>query len=125
VLMNINNKNATTSATFEFDYANTGLGELTVTSEAGTSAGDTIIKVAGQEGTGTTLAYKTGIDVAKVNTGMKKTTAWLGFGNQPNFQTGVNLEGLTAGHLITVVEFDAKGKAIKAGVARIVVKTGD
>ena len=123
VLMNIKNENAITTATFEFDYANTGLGELTVTSEAGTSAGDTKIKVAGQEETGTTLAYKTGIDVAKVYTGMKKTTAWLGFGDNPNFTTGVNLGGLTADHLITVVEFDAKGKAIKAGVARIVVKT--
>ena len=122
VLMNIKNENAITTATFEFDYANTGLGELTVTSEAGTSAGDTKIKVAGQEETGTTLAYKTGIDVAKVYTGMKKTTAWLGFGDNPDFTTGVNLEGLTADHLITVVEFDAKGKAIKAGVARIVVK---
>jgi len=123
VLMNIKSGDATTSATFEFDYANTGLGELTVTSEAGTSAGDTKIKVAGQEGTGTTLAYKTGIDVAKVYTGMKKTTAWLGFGDEPDFTTGVNLKDLTADHLITVVEFDAKGKAIKAGVARIVVNT--
>ena len=123
VLMNIKNANATTTATFEFDYANTGLGELTVTSEAGTSAGDTKIKVSGHEASGTTIAYKSGIDVAKVYTGMKKTAAWLGFGNEPNFTTGVNLEGLTADHLITVVEFDAKGKAIKAGVARIVVKT--
>jgi HK97 family phage major capsid protein len=123
VLMNIKNANATTTATFEFDYANTGLGELTVTSEAGTSAGDTKIKVSGHEASGTTIAYKSGIDVAKVYTGMKKTTAWLGFGDEPNFTTGVNLEGLTADHLITVVEFDAKGKAIKAGVARIVVNT--
>jgi len=125
VLMNIKSAGATTSATFEFDYANTGLGELTVTSEAGTSAGDTKIKVDGQESSGTSLAYKTGIDVAKVYSGMKKTTAWLSFGDSPDFKTGVNLKDLTADHLITVVEFDAKGKAIKAGVARIVVNTGD
>lgn len=125
VMVSFDNTDAGTTSTFPVDYANTGLGELTVTSEAGTAEGDTKIKVSGQESSGTSLAYKTGIDVAKVYTGMKKTTAWLGFGDTPNFTTGVNLENLTADHLITVVEFDAKGKAIKAGVARIVVNTGD
>ncbi len=123
VLMNIKNTDATTTKAFETDYANTDLGELTVTSEAGTAAGDTKIKVSGQEVSGTTLLYKTGVDVAKVYTGMKKTSAWQSFGTNPNFTTGVNLEDLTPDHLITVVEFDGNNKAIKAGVARIVVNT--
>lgn len=123
VMVSFDNTDAETTSTFPFDYANTDLGELTVTSEAGTAEGDTKIKVSGQESSGTTLLYKTGIDVAKVHTGMKKTNAWKSFGTSPNFATGVNLKDLTPDHLITVVEFDADGKAIKAGVARIVVKT--
>lgn len=124
VMVSFDNTDAETTSTFPFDYANTDLGELTVTSEAGAAEGDTKIKVSGQESSGTTLLYKTGIDVAKVHTGMKKTNAWKSFGTSPNFTTGVNLEDLTPDHLITVVEFDADGKAIKAGVARIVVNTG-
>ena len=117
------NAAATTSSTFPTDYANADLGELTVGSAAGTSAGDTKITVSGQEESGTTLLYKTGIKTAKVYRGMKMTDAWNDFGDTPNFTTGVNLEDLTAGHVITVVEFDAAGKAIKAGIATIVVKT--
>ncbi len=124
VVVSYDNSAAATSSTFPTDYANADLGELTVGSAAGTSAGDTKITVSGQESSGTTLLYKTGIKTAKVYRGMKMTDAWNGFGATPNFTTGVNLEGLTAGHVITVVEFDAAGKAIKAGIATIVVKTG-
>ncbi|HHV63830.1 MAG TPA: phage major capsid protein [Peptococcaceae bacterium] len=124
VMVSFDNTDAVTSTTFPKDYANTELGELTVTSEAGTDEGDTKIKVSGQEQSGTTLLYKTSAMPAKVYSGMKKTSAWQSFGTNPNFTTGVNLADLTPGHVITVVEFDADGKAIKAGIATIVVNTG-
>ncbi len=125
VMVSFDNTDAVTTSTFPTDYANTELGELTVASAAGTTEGDTKITVAGQEESGTTLLYKTGVLPAKVKTGMKKTSAWQDFGDTPNFTTGVNISDLTAGHVITVVEFDAAGKAIKAGIATIVVNTGD
>lgn len=118
------NADATSTSTFPIDYANTELGELTVTSEAGASEGETKIKVTGQEESGTTLLYKTGVMPAKVKSGMKSTSTWNNFGDTPNFTTGVTIDELTAGHTITVVEFDADGKAIRAGIATIVVNTG-
>lgn len=120
-VINIDNTDAATSKTFEFDYANTGLDELTVTSVAGADSGETKITVSGQTVGNTNLHFKTGIDVAKVKAGDKLTNAWTDFGSTPNFTTGVTIDELTADHLITVVEFDAKNKAVKAGVARIVV----
>jgi len=123
VMVSFDNTDAVTTSTFPKDYANSELGELTVTSAAGTDTGDTKITVSGQEQSGTTLLYKTGITAAKVKPGMKKDSTWNSFGDNPNFTTGVNLEDLTAGHVITVVEFDGNNKAIKAGVATIVVKT--
>jgi len=125
VMVSFDNTDAVTTSTFPKDYANTELGELTVASAAGTAEGDTKITVSGQEQSGTTLLYKTGILPAKVYSGMKKTSAWNSFGTSPNFTTGVNLEDLTPGHVITVVEFDADGKAIKAGIATIVVNAGN
>lgn len=125
VMVSFDNTDAVTTSTFPTDYANTELGELTVASAAGTTKGDTKITVSGQKESGTTLLYKTGVLPAKVKTGMKKTSAWQDFGDTPNFTTGVNISDLTAGHVITVVEFDAAGKAIKAGIATIVVNTGD
>lgn len=124
VVVSFDNTDTATSSTFPTDYANTDLGELTVGSAAGTAEGDTKITVSGQEESGTTLLYKTGALPAKVYTGMKKTSAWNSFGTNPNFTTGVNIEDLTPGHVITVAEFDANGKAIKAGIATIVVNTG-
>lgn len=125
VVVSYDNSDAATSSTFPTDYANAELGELTVTSEAGASAGETTIKVSGQEQSGTTLLYKTGAMPAKVYSGMKKTSAWSDFGDTPNFSTGVTIDELTAGHVITVVEFDADGRAIKAGIATIVVNPGN
>jgi HK97 family phage major capsid protein len=124
VMVSFDNTDAETSSTFPTDYANTDLGELTVGSAAGTAEGDTKITVSGQEQSGTTLLYKTGIKPTKVYSGMKKTSGWNDFGTTPNFSTGVNIEDLTPGHVITVVEFDAYDRAIKAGIATIVVNAG-
>ncbi len=114
VIVNINNATATTTDTFETDYANTELGSLAVTSVAGTASGDTKITVTGKESSGTTLGYKVAGKVAAVNSGDSNTgyTAWDG---------SADITAAT-GKIITVVEFDGAGRAIKVGSAQVVAK---
>ena len=113
--INIKNTNATTTATFETDYANTELGALAVTSAASASAtGKTAITVTGKESSGTTLGYKIAGMAADVKSGdrTKGYTTWNG------------TDEITAatGKIITVVEFDANGRAIKVGSAEVEAK---
>ncbi len=114
VIVNINNASATTSKTFETDYANTELGALGVTSVAGTASGDTLITVTGGEVSGTTFGYKVLGKVAAVASGDKKT----------GFTTFTSPDDITAetGKVITVVEYDAAGRAIKVGSCQVVAK---
>lgn len=115
VIVNINNTNATTAKTFATDYANTDIGALGVTSAASSStSGDTVITVTGAESSGTTLAYKVAGKAVDVANGSKPTgfTAWDGD------------DEITAatGKVITVVELNAAGKAIKVGSCSITAK---
>ena len=114
VIVNINNASATTVKSFETDYANTELGALGVTSVAGTASGDTLITVTGAESSGTTLGYKVLGKAASVASGDSKT----------GFTTFTTPEDITAatGKVITMVEFDAAGRAIKVGTASVVAK---
>lgn len=114
VVVNINNASATTTRTFETDYANTEPGALGVTSVAGTASGDTLITVTGTEVSGTTLGYKVGGKVAAVKSGDSKT----------GYTAFTSPDDITAatGKVITVVEFDAAGRAIKVGSAQVVAK---
>lgn len=113
-VININNATATTTATFETDYANTALGALGVTSVAGTASGDTLVAVTGTESSGTTLGYKVAGKAVDVKTGDAKSlfTAWDG---------SADITAAT-GKVITVVEFDGNSRAIKAGSAQVVAK---
>lgn len=105
VIVNIANASGTTTRTFGTDYANTDLGALGLVSAAGTNSGDTIVTVTGTESSGTTLKYKLGeFDIA---TGQKP----VGF---TALVSGTTQITTTAGTLITVVELDGNGKAIKA-----------
>lgn len=115
VIVNINNGSATTSKTFATDYANTDIGALGVTSAASSSeTGDTVITVTGTELSGTTLAYKVAGKAVDVANGSKPTgfTAWNG------------TDEITAatGKVITVVELNAAGQAIKVGSCSITAK---
>lgn len=115
-MININNAAATTTETFETDYANTELGALAVVSAAsGTATGKTKVTVTGAESTGTTLGYKILGKAAKVNSGDTKEgfIEWNGT---------VEIASVT-GKIITVAEFNADGRAIKVGSASIIVKT--
>lgn len=113
-VININNASAATTKTFETDYANTELGALGVTSVAGTLSGDTLITVTGAEVSGTTLGYKVAGKVATVNSGDYST----------GYTTFTSPDDITAatGKIITVVEFDGAGRAIKVGSAQVVAK---
>lgn len=109
------NADATSSSTFPTDYANTDIGALAVTSAASaTTSGDTVITVVGAENTGTTLAYKVAGKAATVNNGdvPKGFTDWDGD------------DEITAatGKIITVVELNSDGRAIKVGSCSVVAK---
>lgn len=113
-LINIKNTDAVTTSDFETDYANTELGALGVTSAAGTLSGDTLITVTGAESSGTTLGYKVGGRTASVKSGDSNT----------GYTVFTSPDDITAatGKVITVVEFDANGRAIKVGSAQVVAK---
>lgn len=114
-VININNTNATTTATFETDYANTDLGALAVTSVAdGTTSGKTVIAFSGGEVSGTTFAYKVAGKAQDVNCG----DALTGY---TTITTGASIAAAT-GKIITVVELDANSRAIKVGSAQVVAK---
>jgi hypothetical protein len=115
VVVSFDNTDATTSSTFPADYANTEIGALAVTSTASaTKSGDTVIAVAGTENAGTTLAYKVAGKAVNANNGDKPVgfTAWDGD------------DEITAatGKIITVVELNADGRAIKVGSCSVVAK---
>lgn len=115
VIVNFANANATTSSTFPTDYANTDIGVLGVTAAAhSTDAGKTVLTVTGAEATGTTLAYKIG-DYT-VRNGQKV----VGYTTFTSGTTGIEA---AAGKIITVVELNSAGLAIKVGKAASVPKS--
>jgi hypothetical protein len=114
VIINIANSTATTVETFAKDYANTELGALGVTSVAGTASGDTLITVTGAEVSGTTLGYKVAGKAAAVKSGDSNT-------GYTTFTTPDDITAVT-GKVVTIVEFDANGRAIKVGSASVVAK---
>lgn len=114
MLINIKNTDATTTADFETDYANTPFGALGVTSIAGTASGDTKIAFTGGEVSGTTFGYKVAGKVATVVSGDVNT-------GYTTITTGADITAAT-GKVVTIVEFDAAGRAIKVGSAQVVAK---
>lgn len=114
VMVSFDNTDAATTSTFETDYTNTELGALAVTSVAGTASGDTLITVAGAEASGTTLGYKVLGKAAAVKSGDPST-------GYTAFTTPDDITAAT-GKVITVVEFDAAGRAIKVGTCSVVAK---
>lgn len=114
-VINVKNADATTTKTFETDYANTEIGALAVTSAASaTKSGDTVITVAGKEASGTTLAYRVAGKAISVANGDQPSgfTAWNG------------TDEITAatGKIITVIELNADSRAIKVGSCSVVAK---
>lgn len=108
------NADATSTSTFPTDYANTDIGALGVTSVAGTASGDTLITVTGTEVSGTTLAYKVAGKAIDVKNGTKP----VGF---TEFESPDDITAAT-GKVITVVELNGDGLAIKLGSAAVVAK---
>jgi HK97 family phage major capsid protein len=115
VIVNFANADATTSSTFPTDWANTDIGVLGVTAAAhATSDGKTVLTVTGAEATGTTLAYKIGDYTVK--NGQKV----IGYTTFTSGTTGIEA---AAGKIITVVELNSAGLAIKTGKAASVPKS--
>ena len=113
VLVNYKNTAPATSKTFAANYAGGSLGTLIVTSSAGTAVGDTAVTVAGAT-EGATLKYNTGnVDVKygdKISGSAWKTYA-----------AGTDITAAT-GSVLTVVELDAAGKAVKSGFCIVTAK---
>jgi HK97 family phage major capsid protein len=113
VVVGFANADASVAATFPIDYANTDLGALGLVSAAGTASGDCIVTVTGAESSGTTLKYKLGsFDIVTGQTPVGFTA----------LVSGTTQITAAAGKTITVVELDAAGKAIKAGIVLAVPK---
>lgn len=91
------------------------LGDLTVSSAAGTNKGDTALSVSPTKGSGNSYKYKVGDAAVNIVYGqnVKNWIAWDG-------TSDITAE---AGKTITVVECDANYKALKVGNATITVKT--
>ena len=91
------------------------LGTLTVTSAAGTAAGDTKVTISPEKGEGNSYKYKVADAEVEVKYGqnVKNWTAWDGS------------KDITAetGKKITVVECDAEFRAVKAGSATVTAKS--
>lgn len=92
------------------------LGSLTVTSEAGTSAGKSKITVVPAAADGNKLVYKTAASAAPAVTYGKDLSSWTELTNGEEIAA-------TAGHKLTVAEVTADGKAVKAGNATLTVKS--
>lgn len=91
------------------------LGELTVTSEAGTEVGKTKITVQPTITDGNSYKYKTAANPTMPKYGDACTSGYTAW-------NGTDEITATAGQKIVVVEVDASNKAKKAGIAVLTVK---
>lgn len=105
VYINIQNVNPTTSMSFAEDFANTEIGSLGITLAAGTAEGKIKVTVSGAK-SGATLAYKTSAQTVNVKNGAKVK-------GYTTFESGAELDA--GGKIITVVELDDEGRAVKVG----------
>lgn len=114
-VVNINNIAPTASMEFAKDYANMTMGTLSVVSAANASeTGKTDITISGGEASGTTFGYKVSGKAENVKCGAGKT-------GYKEITSGASITAKT-GEVITVVEFDENGKAIKMGSAQVIAK---
>ena len=108
VLFNYKNTAPKTTTTFGVDYINEGLGTLIVTTAAGAS-GKTTVTVAGNA-SANKLRYKLAGAPLSVEAGEKLDASWTAM-------TSGAAVAATTGNVITVVEIDSAGKAVKLGSA--------
>lgn len=91
------------------------LGELSVTSEAGTASGDTKITVSPALTTGNSYVYKTAANVTAPADGAKCTTGYTAWDGEADITA-------TTGNKILIVEVDKDKRAVKAGIATVTSK---
>lgn len=107
-VIGINSTSPTTSLSFDPDYANSDINDLTVTAAAhGSSSGKTVLTVSGKLADADTLKYKIGLEQPGIGTKLDNTWTALTSGS-----TGITA---AAGTWITVAELDAKGNVVGVG----------
>ena len=96
---------------------NAQIGELTVTSIAGTTAsGKTKVTVSPSLSTGNKYKYKTASSVTAPEFGADCKTGYTAW-------DGTSEIAATTGNKILIVEVDANNKAVKAGIAAVTSKS--
>lgn len=113
VAINYKNSSPATSKTFATDYAGGSLGTLIVTSAAGTNVGDTAVTVSGATESATLKYAITNVDVKygdKISGSAWKTYA-----------AGTDITAAT-GTVLTMVELDSAGRAVKSGICIVTAK---
>ena len=113
VAVNYKNSSPATSKTFATDYAGGTLGTLIVTSAAGTNVGDTAITVSGATESAT-LKYNLGNVDVKYGDKISGT-AWK------TYTSGTDITAAT-GTVLTMVELDSAGRAVKSGFCIVTAK---
>lgn len=122
-LPNGNTKSRTTANTPAAQYAGfydavwQPLGELVVESEAGTTAGDTILTVAPAAASGNSYKYQTGASVQLPAYGETLNGGWTDWDGSEEITA-------TSGQQIAVVEVNASNQAIAGGVTTVVSNGG-
>lgn len=94
---------------------NAKIGELTVTSTAGTTAGKTSVSVTPSVSSGNSYKYKTAATVTEPSLGDVCTTGYMAW-------DGTSEITATTGNKILIVEVDAGNKAVKSGTATVASK---
>lgn len=116
------------SDALEYDYApfeviffdSTGtLGELTVSSAAGTNVGETAITTNHTLSSGQKFVYKTGNSAPTIGYHESADYSWTEW----NGSSAINVGAANNGKKITVAVLDSNGRAIMSGNATLVVKT--
>ena len=88
---------------------------LSVTSAAGTTTGKTAITVSPSKGTENAYKYSIGDAAEPVGQGESVSTGWTAWNGTAEIEAAT-------GKIITVVECDGDGKAVKAGSATVTAK---
>lgn len=110
VLVNYKNADASSTKTFDTDYANSEIGILGVTNVASeTTSGATVVTVTGAT-SGAQLLYKIAGKPLQIYNGFKIGDTWT------EFDSGDEIT-CEAGAYINVVEIDANDRAVKLGSA--------
>lgn len=104
-----------------FDTDNSGMGEIIVTSAAGTNVGETALSTENTLASGQKYVYKVGTTTTAPSIGYKETPdySWTQWNGTDAISVGVSANNKKA----TIAVIDSNGKAVKVGTVTLTVKT--